>query len=89
VPGHLVRMFENRNQKVILEENLGGIFPARKSRNRWKDQMEKKAATFFNTKKQHAPARHRGDLRKKTGANKMYDFIKCQNLWQLERLDFY
>jgi hypothetical protein len=34
LPGHIVRVFENRNQKVILEENLGGRFPARKPRNK-------------------------------------------------------
>jgi len=29
LPGNVVRMFENRNQKVILEKNLGRGFPAR------------------------------------------------------------
>ena len=51
LPGHLVRMFENRNQNVILEESLGGRFPARKPRNRWEDQMQKNVAIFFYTKR--------------------------------------
>jgi hypothetical protein len=55
--------------KAILEENLGGLFPARKPWNRWKVQIEKNAATFFNTKTQHATARHRNDLRKKRWPN--------------------
>jgi hypothetical protein len=51
LPGHVVRILENKNQKVILEENLGRRFLVGKPRNRWADQMQKNAVIFFNTKR--------------------------------------
>jgi hypothetical protein len=48
--GHVVRIFENRMPKLILEGSIGGRSPAGKPRNRLEDEVRKDVAKLPNAK---------------------------------------
>jgi hypothetical protein len=55
--GHVVRMFNIRLPKWVLEGSLKGRRPARKCRKTQEDEVWKDAAKLINTKNWHAAAR--------------------------------
>ena len=64
--GHIVRMFDTRIQKHIVEWCPGGRRPIGEPKNRWHDKAQNDAARLLNTKNWHAAIRKRCDGRKKT-----------------------
>jgi hypothetical protein len=61
----MVRMFDNRIQKRILEGSLGGRRSAGKLRNRWEDEVWKDGTILLNMKNWRTASRRRNDWRDK------------------------
>lgn len=49
--GRIVRTFDNRIQKRIVEGSFGGKRPAGRPRNGWEDEVSKDVLILLNTKK--------------------------------------
>jgi len=65
LPGHVVRLFDNRIPILILGGSLGG----KKLRDRWENETGQDVAIMLSTNGCCVVAKHRSDWRKKTGGH--------------------